>query len=343
MESPGTLGWATLSRYEQGLPPLSPLPPLPPVPPVPPPSSPRAVNKEEGSRSQEVPSSSSYFLRRASDAWAAASEASTAWASEASTVLAATASQASVAAAPLAEQALSTLRDTAAAAADAAASAASQASESVHESAVRARQNAEVAIRINTLRAEIGILESHIEQWKKEWGLLCFDHFFEGDLAECTTELYRIKQTIYELAEEIRLKQVRIRGFEEYGLAYQSLLKSALGKWRERGQRRAAEAQRVHALELRAAEHAPVSTLRQALRQWHRLRVPRQSGGCGTVEVAALVAALATAALAVPLQNAVPLPMAIAVPEDSLPLVVVGVPVAPPAAAVQLPKLGEAR
>ena len=248
-----------------------------------------------------------------------------------------------MAAAPLAEQALSSLRVTAAAAADAAAAAASQASESVQESAVRARQNAEVAIRINTLRAEIGILESHIEQWKKEWGLLCFDHFFEGDLAECTTELYRIKQTIYELAEEIRLKQVRIRGFEVYGLAYQSLLKSALGKWRERGRRPAAEAQRVHALDLRAAEHAPVSTLRQALRQWHRLRVPRQSGGCGTAEVAA--PATAASAWPVPLQNAVPLPMAVAVPENSLPVVVVGVALAPPAcaAAVQLPKSGEGR
>ena len=56
-------------------------------------------------------------------------------------------------------------------------------------------------------------------------------------------------------------------------------------------------------------------------------RAPRRPGATGQLlSVAALVAALATAALAVPLQNAVPLPMAIAVPEDSLPLVVVGVP-----------------
>ena len=38
-----------------------------------------------------------------------------------------------------------------------------------------------------------------------------------------------------------------------------------------------------------------------------------------------------------------PLPMAVAVPENSLPVVVVGVALAPPAAAVQLPKSGEGR
>lgn len=261
------------------------------------------------------------------------------------------ASQASVAAAPLAEQALSSLRETAAAAADAAASAASQASEaaapwqsrlsSLQESAVRAQQSASVVIRIKALQTEIGILESNIEQWKKEWGLLCFDHFTEGRLAECSNELYRIKQTIYELTDDIAAKQVRIRGYEVYGLAYMSLLASALGTWRERQLQRTAEAQRVHALDQRAEERAPVSTVRRALRHWHRLRVPLaprqcpagaelQWGGGGTAEGAPTAIA---AAIAIPVADVVRLPVAAAMPEDRLP--VVGVAIAPPAAAVK--------
>ena len=165
--------------------PMSSLPPCPPgyrvLPATEEVESPGSVvTDEEGASPGSVVSFSS---------WSSFSSSARAWASEASTLLASKAAQASEAAVPLAEQALSSLQVTAAAAADAAATAASQASESVQESAVRARQNAEVAIRIKALRAEVRILESNIEQWKKEWGLLCFDIYFEGDHATCSSQV----------------------------------------------------------------------------------------------------------------------------------------------------------